>query len=83
VLLGQVETRARLVATLRARAAAETTAESVEPGPGGDAPEPSRAGFDTAETTVGTGSAFAIGCTAIVLVVTVIGVLILLATRWV
>ena len=51
------EARARLLAVLRARAAAE-------------------------ESTVGTGSALAIGCSVVAAVVIVVGSLILLVWRW-
>ena len=51
------EARARLLAVLRAKAAAD-------------------------ESTVGTGSALAIGCSIATLIILVVGILILLVWRW-
>jgi hypothetical protein len=82
VLRAHGAARARFVAALRARPA-DMGEDRREPAPGREASEPGHAGRDPAESTVGTGSAVAIGCTLIMLVLTLLGVLVLVLTRWI
>ena len=71
--------RARFVAVLNAK-----LAELIEGSPGTSDPPPmTTAARGTESSTVGTGSFVAIGCSVVTLVVLMIGILVLVLTRWI